>query len=107
MPGDLTHSDFIMLATGALAATACALVGTFLVLRRMALVGDAVSHAILPGIAVGFLFSGNLHSWALLAGAAAAGLLAVWLVEALYRTRRLHEDSALAAVFPALFSVGV
>lgn len=107
MPGDLSHSDLIMLATGALAATACALLGTFLVLRRMALVGDAISHAILPGIAIGFLLTHSRHSLVMVLGAAAAGLVTVWLVETLYRTRRLYEDTAIAVVFPALFALGV
>ncbi len=100
-------SDFIVLGTAALVASACALVGTFLVLRRMALVGDAISHAILPGIALGFVLTHSRQSGVMLVGAAAAGLLTVWLVEVLYRTKRLHEDTAVAVVFPALFAVGV
>jgi manganese/zinc/iron transport system permease protein len=103
----LTASDWVLLGTAALVATACALVGSFLVLRRMALIGDAISHAILPGIAIGFILTQSLQSWVMLAGAAAAGLVTVYLVETLYRTRRLHEDAAVAVVFPALFALGV
>jgi manganese/zinc/iron transport system permease protein len=97
----------IILFAGSLTAAACALLGTYLVLRRMALVGDAISHAILPGIVFGFLASQSRHPLIMLVGAAAAGLLTVWLIELLHRTRRLNEDSAIAVVFPALFALGV
>src|SRR5262245_10791424 len=103
----LTMSDFVVLGTAALVATACSLVGSFLVLRRMALIGDAISHAILPGIALGFVLTHSRQSGVMLLGSAGAGLLTVWVVETLYRTRRLREDTAIAVVFPALFAVGV
>lgn len=90
-----------------LTAVACALVGTLLVLRRMALMSDAISHAILPGIVLGVLFGGSVGSpWALV-GAVLAGLLLVWLVGLLVRSRRLHADAAIGLVFPVLFSAGV
>jgi manganese/zinc/iron transport system permease protein len=97
----------ILLATGGLTATACALVGSFLLLRRMALVGDAISHAILPGVVLGFVLSGERQPLAILPAAAAVGLATVWLIELLYRSRRLSEDSSTAVVFPALFALGV
>ena len=88
-------------------AVACSLVGTFLVLRRLAMLSDAISHAILPGIVVAFFITGDLSSPWLVFGAAATGVLTVALVEALTRSRRLKEDAAMGLVFPALFSVGV
>ena len=88
-------------------AAACALPGVFLILRRMAMMSDAVSHAILPGIVVAFFVTQTLHSPWLLIGAAAAGLLTVVLVELLYSTRLVKEDAAIGLVFPVLFSVGV
>lgn len=97
----------MVLLTGSLTAAAAALVGSFLVLRRMALIGDAISHAILPGIVVGFLLSTSRHPLILLPAAAAAGLLTVWLIELIYRSRRLSEDASTAVVFPALFALGV
>ena len=93
--------------TAAVVAAACALPGTFLVLRRMAMMSDAISHAILPGIVVAFFFTGNLSSPLLIAGGAAAGLLTVALVEAMRRTQLVREDAAIGLVFPALFSIGV
>lgn len=90
-----------------LTAVACALNGSLLVLRRMALMSDAISHAILPGIVLGVLFGGSVGSpWALV-GAVLAGLLLVWLVGLLVRSRRLHADAAIGLVFPVLFSAGV
>ena len=88
-------------------AVACALPGTLLVLRRMAMMSDAVSHAILPGIVVGVLLVGSLHSPLLLVAAALTGLLTTVLVEALNDTGRVKEDAAIGIVFPVLFSVGV
>src|SRR5207253_9954992 len=88
-------------------AAACAVPGVFLVLRRMAILSDAISHVLLLGIVVAFLAVGDLRSPLLLVGAATAGLASVVLVEALQRTRRVKEDAAIGLVFPALFSLGV
>ncbi len=90
-----------------LAGAACALPGTFLVLRRMALVGDAISHAILLGIVVTFLIVRDLRSPWLLIGAAGTGVLTALAVDALRQTGRVKEDAAIGLVFPALFSLGV
>ena len=96
----------ILLVGGAVAAS-CALLGTFLVLRRLALLGDAISHSVLPGIAIAFLLTGTRNTLPMLAGAGALGVLTVFLVEALGRSRRVREDASIGLVFPALFSIGV
>ncbi|MEM1096730.1 MAG: metal ABC transporter permease [Bacteroidota bacterium] len=88
-------------------AAACALPGVFLVLRRLALMSDAISHAILPGIAIGFFVTHDLNSPLLIAGATLTGLLTVALVEVVERTGLVKEDAAIGLVFPALFSIGV
>ena len=88
-------------------AAACSLVGAFLVLRKTALLSDAISHAILPGIVLAFFYTENLNSPLLLLAAAATGVLTVALIEALGRTRLVKQDAAIALVFPALFSIGV
>jgi manganese/zinc/iron transport system permease protein len=88
-------------------AVACSLVGCFLVLRRLALVSDAISHAILLGIVVGFFVVGDVTSPLLIVGATLTGLLTVVLVQLLERTRLVREDAAIGLVFPALFSIGV
>lgn len=88
-------------------AVACALPGVFLVLRRLALVSDAITHAILPGIVVAFFLTGSLTSPLLVVAAAATGVLSVILIEAMHRTRLVSEDAAIGLVFPAFFSLGV
>ncbi|MFP3940707.1 MAG: iron chelate uptake ABC transporter family permease subunit [Thermoanaerobaculia bacterium] len=96
-----------ILVTGSLVAASCALVGSFLVLRKMALLGDAISHAVLPGIVLAFLLTGERSALPMVLGAGALGLVTVFLVELVHRSRRLAEDASIGVVFPALFSVGV
>lgn len=93
--------------TGALAGGACALVGTFLVLRRMSMLGDAISHAVLPGITIAFLISGSRSSIPMILGAAAFGVLTSFLVETLHRRGRLQQDASIGVTFTWLFAIGV
>ena len=88
-------------------AVACALPGTFLVLRRMALMSDAISHAILLGIVLAFFVVRDITSPFLVVAATLTGVLTVSLVELVNRTRLVREDAAIGLVFPALFSMGV
>lgn len=88
-------------------AVACALPGVFLVLRRMAMMSDAISHTILLGIVLAFFATNSLESPWLIVGATAMGVLTVSLVELLNRTRLVKEDAAIGLVFPALFSVAI
>lgn len=88
-------------------AVACALPGVFLVLRRMAMMSDAISHTVLLGIVLGFFAIGSLESPLLVLTAAAMGVVTVSLVELLLRTRLVRQDAAIGLVFPALFSVAV
>lgn len=91
----------------AVVAVACALPGVFLVLRRMALMSDAISHSILLGIVLGFFATQDIASPFLVLAAAATGVLTVGLVELVHRTRLVKEDAAIGLVFPMLFSIGV
>lgn len=88
-------------------AAGCALVGVFLVLRRMALMSDAISHSILLGIVLAFFVTEDTASPLLILAAAGTGLLSVSLVELLHRTRLVKEDASIGLVFPLLFSIGV
>ncbi len=97
--------EIIILAC--MVAVACALPGVFLVLRRMSLMSDAISHAILFGIVLAFFYVKDLHSPWLLVGAALTGVLTVTLTQLVIRTRKLKEDAAIGLVFPVLFSIGV
>ncbi|MCS6777270.1 MAG: metal ABC transporter permease, partial [Chthonomonadaceae bacterium] len=90
-----------------LATTACTLAGVFLVLRRMAMMADAISHAVLPGLVAGYAAAGGPHPAGAFAGAVVAGLLTVILVELLNRSRCMKEDAAIGIVFSALFALGV
>lgn len=88
-------------------AIACAIPGVFLVLRKMALISDAISHSILPGIVLGFFITQDLNSPLLILLAAVTGVITVVLVEAIQKTGLVKEDTAIGLVFPALFSIGV
>lgn len=88
-------------------ALACALPGVFLVLRRMALMSDAISHTVLLGIVLGFFVTRDVTSPLLIVAAAAMGVLTVVLVEGIRSTRLVAEDASIGIVFPALFSVAV
>ena len=90
-----------------LVAVACAIPGTFLVLRKMAMISDAISHSILPGIVIGFFITQDLNSPVLILLAALTGILTVVLVEYIQKTGLVKEDTAIGLVFPALFSIGV
>lgn len=93
--------------TAILIAAACALPGAFLVLRRMSMLSDAITHTILLGIVLAFFVTRDLSSPLLLAGAAAMGVVTVWLTETLEKTRLVSGDSATGLVFPLLFSVAI
>lgn len=88
-------------------ALACTLPGNFVVLRRSSMLVDAISHAILPGIVLGYLITRDLRSPVLIVGAAVAGLVVVVGSEWLTRSGLVTGDAPQGLVFPALFSIGV
>lgn len=88
-------------------AASCAIPGVFLVLRKMSMTSDSITHTILLGIVLAFFIVNDLSSPFLLIGAAIMGPVTVWLTEALSKTRLLSEDSATGIVFPLLFSIAV
>ncbi|OTA42134.1 MAG: iron ABC transporter, partial [Symbiobacterium thermophilum] len=96
----------VIVAVGALVAGSAGLVGSFLVLRRMTMLGDAISHAVLPGIALGFLLTGSRAAPVMLVAAALFGLLTAYLVQALQRAG-VQEDAGMGVTFTAFFSLGV
>jgi manganese/zinc/iron transport system permease protein len=99
--------DFWIMLTGALAAGACALVGCFLVLRRMAMVGDAISHAVLPGIVIAFFVTNSRAPLPMLIGAGAIGVLTALMIEWLHRGGRVQQDASIGITFTWLFALGV
>lgn len=96
-----------IILTAGLTATACCLLGPFLVLRRVALMGDAVSHAVLPGIVAAFLIFQTRAPLYVILGAAVFAVVCVLAIEALRATGLVANDAAIGLIFPALFALGV
>lgn len=90
-----------------LVTATCGLVGNYLILRRMALVGDAISHSVLPGLALAYLFTGALTLPFMFAGALGAGLLTTVLIEFIHTRSRIKADAAIGITFCTLFALGV
>jgi manganese/zinc/iron transport system permease protein len=104
--------DFVMLSLppsliGTLAAIACALPGNFLLLRRQSMLGDAISHVVLPGIVMAFLLTGSVGGVALTLGAGLAALVSVGMVELLQRAGRVEPGAAMGVTFTTMFAAGV
>ncbi|MBT1696938.1 metal ABC transporter permease [Fulvivirgaceae bacterium PWU4] len=100
-------NDLYIIITASLVATTCALLGCFLILRKMAMVGDAISHAVLPGIVIAFLVSGSRDSVTMLLGAGLIGVLTTFLIEFFHKKARLQTDASIGVTFTWLFAVGV
>jgi manganese/zinc/iron transport system permease protein len=108
----MMDAEFVQLSLppiviGILASLACALPGNFLLLRRQALVGDAISHVVLPGIVVAFLVTGTISAWPMMLGAAGAAIVAVVLIETIKRLGRIDPGAAMGVVFTSMFAAGV
>ncbi len=99
--------DLFPLLAGLLAAVSCGILGNFLVLRRLSLMGDAISHSVLPGLVIAFLISATRSPAAMFIGAAASGILTVILVELVKRLGRIEPGAAMGVVFSLLFALGV
>lgn len=107
MGAEFVQLSLVPILIGTLAAIACALPGNFLLLRRQALIGDAISHVVLPGIVVAFLVTGTVTAWPMMLGAAVASIVAVALIEAVRRLGHVEPGAAMGVVFTALFAGGV
>ncbi len=103
----MSTAQFEIQLIASLVAIACAIPGTFLVLRKMAMISDAISHSILPGLVIGFFLTQDLNSPLLIILAALTGVLTVVMVEKIQQSKMVKEDTAIGLVFPALFSIGV
>lgn len=102
-----TFLDTWIVVAGVLGAMACALLGNFLVLRRMSMMGDAISHAVLPGLAVAFLVTGSRESLPMFVGAAVVGVLTALFTQWVHSFGKVEESAAMGVVFTALFAVGL
>lgn len=92
---------------GVCVAIACALPGNFLLLRRQSLIGDAISHVVLPGIVLAFLLTGATSTLPMLFGAAGAAVIAVAAIEAVRRLGKIEAGAAMGVIFTAMFAGGV
>ncbi len=100
-------NDFYTILTASLVAINCALMGGFLMMRKMVMIGDAISHAVLPGIFVAYYISGSTASLPILAGAAFSGILATLMIEWFTKKARLQSDAAIGISYTLLFAIGI
>ncbi|GJM24763.1 MAG: manganese ABC transporter permease [Phycisphaerae bacterium] len=99
--------DGWIIAAGVFAAVACALPGTFLVLRKMSLMGDAISHAVLPGLAIAFLVTHSRGVIPMFAGAVVVGVLTAVGTQIITRYGKVETGAAMGVVFSILFALGL
>ncbi len=99
--------DGWVILVGVLSAISCALPGNFLVLRKLSLMGDAISHAVLPGLAIAFLLSHSRSSWSMFVGAVIVGVLTAVLTQLIMRHGKVEQGAAMGVVFSILFAVGL
>src|SRR5687768_15477162 len=99
--------NWFILVTAMLVAVPASLLGVFLLMKRMVMVGDAISHAVLPGIVVAYLLTDSRDSFPMLTGAAIMGVLTTIFIEFLNRRFRIQQDAAIGTAFTFLFAVGV
>lgn len=102
-----TSFDTWIVITAALCAVACALPGCFLVLRKMSMMGDAISHAVLPGLAVAFLITGTRASLPMFLGAAIVGILTAVFTQWISKVGNVDRGAAMGIVFTTLFAIGL
>ncbi len=107
MGSEFVQFSLTPILIGILASVACALPGNFLILRKQALIGDAISHVVLPGIVAAFLVTGVVTAIPMLIGAAGAAVVAVILIEAIKRLGRIEPGAAMGVTFTTLFAAGV
>lgn len=98
---------FWIILIASLAAINCSLVGTYLVLRKLAMVADAITHAVLPGIVLAFLFTGSKSSWVMLLGASITGIIATLLMAFLHKQVKLQAGASIGITFTWLFALGI
>ncbi len=100
-------NDFYIIFTASLVAINCALMGSFLVMRKMVMIGDAISHSVLPGIFIAYWISGSTASLPILIGASLSGILATLMIEWFTKKARLQSDAAIGVSYTLLFAIGI
>lgn len=101
------HIDLPALLVSILAAVICSLLGSFLVLRKQAMMGDTLSHVILPGLAVAFLITGTIHTFGMMIGALGACLIAVLAIRLIQKLGRIESGASMGIIFTSMFALGL
>jgi manganese/zinc/iron transport system permease protein len=101
------NPDGWIILAGILCAVSAALLGNFLVLRKLSLLGDAISHAVLPGLAIAFLVTSSRSSWPMFVGAVIAGLVTAGATQWIRQAGKVDESASLGVVFTCLFALGL
>ncbi|HSF56343.1 MAG TPA: metal ABC transporter permease [Algoriphagus sp.] len=98
---------FLIIFTGSLIAVSCGFLGVFMMLRKMSMTGDAISHAVLPGIVIGYFVSGSQRSLEVIIGAGILGILATLMIDWLRKRARVQLDASIGITFTLLFAIGI
>ncbi|MFT5724381.1 MAG: manganese/zinc/iron transport system permease protein [Bacteroidia bacterium] len=99
--------DFWIILTASLVATSTAILGCFLIMRKMAMIGDAISHAVLPGIVIAYYLTNSRASFPILIGAAASGMLVTYLIQFFNQKVKLQQDASIGISYTFLFAIGI
>lgn len=102
-----TILDFWIVSAGILASLSCALLGNFLILKKMSMMGDAISHAVLPGLAIAFFLTSSKASFAMFLGAAILGVITSVLTQWIHKHGNVDQGASMGVVFTILFAIGL
>ena len=97
----------LIILTGAMISISCGFLGVFLLLRKMSMTGDAISHAVLPGIVIGYFVSGSQRSVEVIIGAGLLGILSTLMIDALRKKAKVQLDASIGITFTLLFAIGI
>jgi manganese/zinc/iron transport system permease protein len=103
----MSLNDFYIVLTACLVTIACVIPGCFLVLRKMTMFGDAISHAVLPGIVAAYMLSGNIGGWPMIAGATSIGLALTWIIEFIHKRMHVSADASIGISYTFFFALGL
>nr|WP_083586391.1 metal ABC transporter permease [Algoriphagus zhangzhouensis] len=101
------QNAFLIISTASLIAISCGLLGVFMMLRKMSMTGDAISHAVLPGIVIGYFISGSQRGVEVIVGAGLLGILATLIIDFLRKKAKVQLDASIGITFTLLFAIGI
>lgn len=101
------QNAFLIIFTASLIAISCGLLGVFMMLRKMSMTGDAISHAVLPGIVIGFFVSGSQRGLEVIIGAGLLGIVATLIINWLKNKAKVQLDASIGITFTLLFAIGI